>query len=266
MNWLQEVLLHAHHRALALRELGAAFWLDRMRERAPGRAWSRALAAVQDGALIAEIKPASPTMGRVDDPLDAVQRARVYIDHGARAISVLTEPRFFAGHADLLRQVAESIPVPVLRKDFIVDPVQVVEAAACGAAAVLVIHRVLDDAMRQRILRMAHVVGVEVLYEVLDTEEARRALDLGITWIGINNRDLDTLELDPDRALRVFEALDWPAECRVVVESGITAPHDVERYRRAGLRYFLVGSALMRAPDPGALVRDLCRVLQAPGR
>lgn len=249
-SWLTEVLRHSHARAQALRELGLAYWRARSQRRSVPPSWSAHLRRPAPVHVIAEVKRRAPSAGTLQAEADVEAIARGYQTAGASAVSVLTEPLYFLGAMDDLRRVTAAVSIPVLRKDFIVDPLQVVEAACAGASAVLVIGRLLDVSTLRRVLEMARAAHVDVLYEVFTADEARQGLDMGCRCIGINNRDLETLAVDPWHALRVYEQVEWPEDAIVVVESGLETPEALRRYTAEGLRHFLVGTAFMRSDRP----------------
>ncbi len=253
--WLTEVLGHSYVRAQALRELGLAYWRARSQRRPTAPSWTAHLRRPAPLHVIAEVKRRAPSAGTLQAEADVEAIARGYQDAGASAVSVLTEPLYFSGTVDDLRRVASAVSVPVLRKDFVVDPIQVIEAACAGASAVLVIDRLLDPSALRRVLEMARAAHVDVLYEVFTADEARRGLDLGCRSIGINNRDLETLAVDPWHALRVYGQVEWPEDAVVVVESGLETPDVLRRYTAEGLRHFLVGSAFLRSDRPGDVLR-----------
>lgn len=205
-------------------------------------------------AVIAEVKRASPSRGDLAPELSALQQAASYRAGGAAAISVLTEPDHFKGSLEDLRRVA-ALRVPTLRKDFIIDPYQVWEARAAGAAAVLLIVAAVDDERLAGLLRACSDAGVEALVEVHDEDEARRAVVAGATMIGVNARDLRTFEVDRGVFERVRPVL--PGGVVTVDESGITGPDDMRAAARAGADAVLVGAALVTAPDPTAAVAAL---------
>lgn len=202
--------------------------------------------------VIAEIKRASPTKGAIAPGLDAAAQARAYVAGGAAAISVLTEPTRFGGALEDLGAVADAVRVPVLRKDFIVAPVQIWEARAHGAAAVLLIARALGPSHLGELHAEAIAAGLEVLVEVRDPAELARALAIGATVIGVNNRNLETLVIDPTTAPALIPAI--PATCIAVAESGLQHPDDARPAQAAGADALLIGSAISAAPDPAAAV------------
>jgi len=197
-------------------------------------------------AVIAEIKRRSPSKGDIAPDLDAVKQARAYEAAGAEAISVLTEPDRFGGSLDDLRAVAAAVDVPVLRKDFIIDPYQVWEAAEAGAAAVLLIAAALPSGSLGALLDECHDCGLDALVEVHDADDLERAYAVGASMMGVNNRDLHTLEVD----LAVSEYLGALIGACVlfVSESGVGAPSDARRVRAAGAQAILVGEALIATP------------------
>ena len=243
-------------RGKAERPLGAV--LEAAAAAGPVRPFAGALAAARAAgrlALIAEVKRASPSRGLIRADFDAAAHARDYAAGGATCLSVLTEPTWFAGEAAHLVAARAACALPVIRKDFIIDPWQVAEARAMGADCVLLILAALTDA--EAALLEAHAVelGMGVLAEAHDAAEVERALRLQTPLIGINNRDLKSLEVDPMRALRLAEAV--PAERMVIAESGLRTHGDLMRYRDAGIACFLVGESLMLEPDLVAATRTL---------
>lgn len=219
-----------------------------------------AFGAVLDGGVIAEVKRASPSRGTIAAGRDAVVQARAYVDGGAAALSVLTEPEHFLGSLEDLAAVAAAVPLPVLRKDFVVDAYQLYEARASGAAAALLLVAALEQARLVELVHTAADAGVEVLIEAHDADEVRRAAEVaarvaGPAVIGINARDLRRLSVDRSRFAALVDGL--PDGVVVVAESGVTGPADVVAYRRAGADAVLVGEHLMVAEDPTATTRGL---------
>lgn len=209
-------------------------------------------------AVIAEVKRRSPSKGEINRTLAAAEQARAYAAGGAAAISVLTEPAHFAGSLDDLRDVCAAVDLPVLRKDFLVDELQLLEARAAGAAAVLLIARALSPAHLARLFGFARELGLDALVEVRSTPELDLALEIGAPVIGVNERDLETLALEP----RVKEELipKIPASVAAVAESGVRERVDVERAAALGADAVLVGSSLSSAATPEAAVRALAQV------
>jgi indole-3-glycerol phosphate synthase len=209
-------------------------------------------------AVVAEVKRRSPSAGVIREDLDPRERAALYARHGASAISVLTDPTHFGGSVEDLRAAAERVQVPLLRKDFILDELQVIEARAAGAAAVLLIVRALSPDRLSALLACARAVGLEALVEVHTAAELDRALGADARIIGVNSRDLDTFRIDVAGAWELLARV--PADRVAVAESGMQGPDDVERAALAGADAVLVGTALSAAPDPAALLGRLAEV------
>ncbi len=205
--------------------------------------------------FIAEIKRASPSRGRLRDPFDPMALARAYESGGARALSVLTDGPFFQGSLEDLRGARAATGLPVLRKDFLLDPYQVAEARAAGADAVLLIVRALPGDLLRRLLEVAEAWGIPALVEVHSREELDRALTAGARLLGINNRDLETFQTDLGVSLALLAEV--PADRIAVSESGIAAREDAERLRQAGADALLVGEGLLRHADVTEALRRL---------
>jgi indole-3-glycerol phosphate synthase len=205
--------------------------------------------------VIAEVKKASPSKGVLREHFVPADIARSYESGGAACLSVLTDERFFQGCAAYLQQARVACNLPVLRKDFLIDPYQVVEARAMGADCVLLIAACLDDGLMSELEACAIEQGLDVLVEVHDGEELERALRLKTPLIGVNNRNLRTFEVSLDTTIGLLPRI--PDDRLLVTESGILARADVQRMRSAGVHTFLVGEAFMRAPDPGQALREL---------
>lgn len=204
--------------------------------------------------IIAEIKRASPSLGDIRPELHPGDLAAAYQDGGAAALSVLTEPAFFKGSAKDLQRARNVVELPVLRKDFILDPYQVYETAAMGADAMLLIVRILDDDQLASLYALALGIGLECLVEIHAEADARRILDLAPPVVGINNRDLAHFHTDTSQAARLAALL--PQGSAVVAASGIHSADDIQRALAAGLRRFLVGEALVKAQAPADLLRQ----------
>jgi len=215
----------------------------------------RAALAGRGRAIIAEVKKASPSKGVIRADFDPVAIATTYARHGAAAISVLTEERYFQGHLDYLAAIRAAVDVPLLRKDFVIDPYQLYEARAYGADAALLIVAILSDTALRELLFVAEELNLAALVEVHDQPELARAVEVGARLLGINNRDLRTFHT----TLATTEALvpTAPGDALIVAESGIDTVADIERLERIGVRAFLVGESLMRAPDPGVRLAAL---------
>ena len=220
----------------------------------PVRDFSRAISRPRT-ALIAECKERSPSAGLLQAPYDPISLAKRYVANGAAAISVLTEPEFFGGSMLHLKEVRERVDVPVLCKDFIIDPIQLTTARAAGADAVLLIVAILDDAELIALHGVAESLGMQVLVEIHDEAELARALPLTGAVIGINNRDLRTMSTDRATTARLRPLV--PPERVVVSESGISGRDDVEELERQAVNAVLVGEALLRADDLDRKVREL---------
>jgi indole-3-glycerol phosphate synthase len=206
-------------------------------------------------AVIAEVKRASPSKGALADIPDPAELAAAYARGGAAAISVLTEQRRFGGSLADLRTVRAAVPTPLLRKDFMVTPYQLHEARAAGADLVLLIVAALDQPLLEKLYAEARELGLTVLVEVHDAEETRRAVDLGADLIGVNARNLKTLDIDPDSFARLAPLI--PDTVVRVAESGISGPEDVLRYAEHGAQVVLVGEALVKDGDPEGAVRSM---------
>lgn len=220
----------------------------------PARSFAGALWSAPAPVVIAEVKRSSPTAGRIADA-DAGARAREYASAGAAAVSVLTEPVHFDGALADLHAVHLAVAVPVLRKDFLVHPSQLIESRVEGADAVLLIAAALSEPELKAMLAAAEDLGLGSLVETHSEEDLEKALATDAKVVGVNARDLETLEVDPERALALLERV--PEDRIAVFESGISAREHVERATEAGARAVLVGEALMRSDDAGATLREL---------
>lgn len=211
--------------------------------------------AAGNAAVIAEVKKASPSKGVLRDPFDPAAIARSYEAGGAACLSVLTDKDFFQGSEAALQTARDACNLPVIRKDFIVDPYQVAEARAIGADCILLIAAALDDQQMQGLYQQAVELGMDVLVEVHDATELQRSLAMNPMLLGINNRDLRTFDVTLDTTLTLLDQIP-PSTC-VVTESGILSTQDVQRMRQADVHAFLVGEAFMRADDPGAALKEM---------
>ncbi len=215
----------------------------------------RAKIAAGQAAVIAEVKKASPSKGVLREDFIPADIAQSYAEHGAACLSVLTDRQFFQGQPDFLKQARASCELPVLRKDFMVDPYQVFEARAMGADCILLIAACLDDAQMADLEAIARSLDMAVLVEVHDGAELDRALRLKTPLVGVNNRNLRSFEVSLATTLDLLPRV--PVDRLLVTESGIQGVADVQTLRAAGVHAFLVGEAFMRAPDPGAALTSL---------
>ena len=236
----------------ALRNLEIGSCADRAV--APSHSFSSALR--QPGlSVIAEFKRRSPSGGELRPGASAAEIARIYLDNGAAALSILTDQVYFGGTDADLVEAREASGLPVLNKDFVVDPYQVYEACALGADAVLLIVRALTEAKLRDLLERTHSLNMEALVETHSADEVLTALNAGAQVIGVNNRDLDTLQTDVSLAPRLRPLV--PAECVFVAESGVSTPEQIARLIEVGADAVLVGESLLRAADPGEQLRRL---------
>ena len=231
---------------------------QRLADAPPVRGFAAALqASIADGqpAVIAEVKKASPSKGLIRPDFHPADIAVCYEFGGASCLSVLTDVDFFQGSDAYLQQAREACTLPVLRKDFIIDPYQVVEARVLGADCILLIVAALDDLQLASLSNLALELGMDVLVEVHDIDELERAIQVPVPLIGINNRSLRTFEVSLQHTLSMKDAV--PADRLLVTESGIHSVDDVQTMRAAGVNAFLVGEAFMRFDEPGEGLRQL---------
>lgn len=223
---------------------------------ATGFPFEKALAAAGI-SFICEVKKASPSKGVIAQDFPYLDIAKEYEKSGASAISVLTEPEYFLGSDKYLKEIAETVAIPVLRKDFTVDAYQIYEAKVLGASAVLLICAILDDEQLTEYLQIAHHLGLSALVEAHDEEEVRRAVKAGARIIGVNNRDLRTFTVDIKNSVNLRDQI--PEGTIYVSESGITTAEDVGVLYRNGTNAVLIGETLMRSPDKKAMLQELQR-------
>ena len=224
-------------------------------EAPPVRDFRASVAGPPPMRLIAEVKKASPSAGVIRADFDPIEIARAYQAHGASALSVLTDVSYFQGHLSYLARIRAAVAVPLLRKDFLIDEYQVVEARVAGADAVLLIAEILDDATLRGLLERARGLGMSALVEFHDAENLPRVLAAGADLVGVNNRDLRRFETDLEHTLRIRDRV--PPGVALVSESGIRTRADVERLEAAGVSAILVGEHLMRRADIGRGVEEL---------
>jgi indole-3-glycerol phosphate synthase len=228
---------------------------SRLQDAPPVRDFRAALEAPGGIQVIAEVKKASPSAGIIRHDFDPVLIARLYERHGAACISVLTDEPFFQGHLSYLTAIRGAVSRPLLRKDFILDRYQLLEARLAGADAVLLIAEILDGPEVSRLLREAQELGLQALVELYDAENLTRVLDSGARLVGVNNRNLRDFVTRLEHTLELAPRV--PADCCLVSESGIRTHADVLRLQSAGVRAILVGESLMRADDIGAKLDEL---------
>lgn len=250
---LDDIVAHKRIEVAAAKERVAIAELERIAaDAAPTRGFTRALRRDGEGPVrvIAEVKKASPSKGVFREDFRPCDFARSYEKNGASAISVLTDEKFFQGSLDVLRAVRKEVSIPLLRKEFIVDAYQIVEARAAGADAILLIVSVLSDAELRGFRDQAEGLGLDCLVEVHTAEEGARAADSGARVVGVNNRDLNTFKTDVRHTEVILPSL--PQDAVLVSESGIRDADDVRYLTTLGVDAILVGESLMRCDDPGA--------------
>ena len=219
-------------------------------------------AAARGPAIIAEIKKASPSKGLIRSDFDPVTLASTFEAAGAAALSVLTDEKFFQGSLTNLELASNAVRIPCLRKDFILDPFQILEARASRADAILLIVAALSDAALIQLRDEAHRLQLDVLCETHSREEMQRTIDLGFTLIGVNSRDLRTFEVHPELLPELAHSA--PPDALLVAESGIRTAEDIALLRNAGYQAFLIGESLMRQPDPAAALAQLLHPVTVP--
>jgi indole-3-glycerol phosphate synthase len=258
---LDRILASTHATVVAAKALVPAAELERLAAKHQPRGWAAALRrmAANGPAVIAEIKKASPSKGLIRADFNVAELARSYFAGGAAALSVLTDEPFFQGSLRNLELASAAVPLPCLRKDFIVDAYQIAEARAHHADAILLIAAALGDGELKRFAEAAHGLALDVLVEVHTAEELDRVLDAlgasGADAIGVNNRNLKSFEVRLETSLELAERI--PAGVVSVTESGIATRADLVRLRAAGFDAFLIGESLMRQPDPGVALHAL---------
>ena len=253
---LDEIVASKHKEVAAAR---LRFPLEEVEHQAseapPTRNFTAALSGPGPIRLIAEVKKASPSAKVIRENFEPIGIARTYQEHGAACISVLTDEPFFKGHLSYLARIRAAVAIPLLRKDFIIDEYQVVEARLAGADAILLIAEILDDRQLVFLRERAERLGMAALVEFHEEENLPRVLNSGATLVGVNNRDLKRFVTDLDLTFRLREAI--PSQITLVSESGIRTRDDVVRLEAAGVSALLVGESLMRSEDIGLAVERL---------
>jgi indole-3-glycerol phosphate synthase len=256
--YLPEILAHTRRVVAQRKAVADVKAMERAAAAHEPRGFARALrakAAAEGVAVIAELKKASPSKGLIRENFDAAVLAPMLEAGGAAVLSVLTDEKFFQGSLENLRRASGAVKIPCLRKDFMMDEFQVLEARANGADAILLIVAALTDTELRVLRESAREYGLDVLCEVHDAEELERALGLDCECVGVNSRDLKTFAVSLDRACELATKLpEWAVK---VAESGIHTAADMRRLRDAGYEAFLIGESLMRRDDPGAALREL---------
>ena len=254
---LDDIAAYTRLRVEALKKAKSLYAVrDEAEGRPVGKDFQAALAA-PGLSVIAELKQASPSKGLIAPDFERIYlgKARQYEEGGAAAISCLTEPKFFLGSDEYLRQVRAAVQLPILRKDFIVDEYQIYEAKCLGADAVLLICSLLSQGQLAEYLCQAYELGLAALVEAHDADEVGSALAAGAAIIGVNNRNLKDFSVNPLNSLRLREQI--PAEKLFVAESGIAKASDCAGLKAAGVQAVLVGEALMRSPNPAAMIKEM---------
>jgi indole-3-glycerol phosphate synthase len=255
MTFLDNIVSHVREEtARKKRDVSASALRDRPLFAEPRRGFAAKLAG-NGRSIIAEIKRASPSKGLIRQEFDPVSLAHQFSANGASALSVLTETHFFQGSLEYLEQIRRTVAVPLLRKDFILDGYQIIEARSFGADAMLLIAALLDPPLLGDLRSEAEAAGLDVLVEVHTEAELDIALEAGCRLIGINNRDLRTFKVNLETTERLLPRV--PDGIPVVCESGIEGLDQIEKLEKSGVHRFLIGETLMRAPDPGAKLREL---------
>lgn len=255
MNILEKIAIN---KRMEIEELKINFPLEQIQKELPAtepHRFKRVLEASNTISIIAEIKKGSPSRGIISEDFDPLRLAELYCDGGAAALSVLTESKFFYGDYNYIRQIKKQFDIPVLCKDFILDPYQVYHAKWLGADAILLIIRLLTKEMLSRLYETAMNIGIDVLVETHDEHEVQTALDNDVDIIGVNNRNLETFDVDIQTAVKLSGLI--PDSKIKVAESGIFSKEDVRVLREAGYSSLLIGEALVKAEKPDELIREL---------
>lgn len=253
-NFLETILAHKQKEVETQKlHCSTPMLRERIERAAPPRSLKKALSQ-ENLAVIAEIKKASPSAGVIREDFDPMAIARSYVEVGANAISMLTDEKYFQGSLTYIEQVRSFVPIPILRKDFLIDPYQLLEARSAGADAILLIVAALEQTALQSLLDQAEELGLDALVEVHSEEEMRRAIDAGANIIGINNRNLETFAIDLATTGQLAPLA--PSGTTLVGESGLHTRDDVQRMIRAGVDAVLVGTHFMKHPDPGKALEE----------
>ena len=258
MNILEQIAEKTRERIAREQKMHPLFEVRRAAERTGFSHHAFQLESALRGAdiqFICEVKRASPSKGLIAPDFPYLEIAQKYEQAGAAAISCLTEPYYFKGTDQYLSEIAETVSIPVLRKDFTIDPYMIYQAKACGASAILLICALLDDAELREYHALADSLGLSALVEAHTPEEIERAQAAGARIIGVNNRDLKTFDVDINNSIRLRHMVS--PDVLFVAESGIRTAEDIAALRAAGVNAVLVGETLMRAPDPGAAIAAL---------
>jgi indole-3-glycerol phosphate synthase len=261
---LEQIVTYTRMRVAAAKRVTTIGTLEREAELHQPRGFARILKeASRNGiAVIAELKKASPSRGLIRADFNPTALAEELVAAGAPALSVLTDEQFFQGSIKNLVEVSQLVPIPILRKDFIVDEFQVVESRAHRADAILLIVAALTDSELRKLYARAKQLGLDVLCEVHDRRELQRALAIGFDIIGVNSRDLRTFHVDLSTALQL--GLEIPSNVLRIAESGIHTGKDIDRLRTASYEAFLIGESLMKAEHPGEALSTLVRSAEQP--
>ncbi|HZP81872.1 MAG TPA: indole-3-glycerol phosphate synthase TrpC [Chthonomonadaceae bacterium] len=258
MSMLSEILATKRTEVEYLRaKVSLPLLQERLIDAPPTRDFRAALASASGTAIIAEVKKASPSKGIIRADFDPLEIARIYAANGAACLSVLTDEKYFQGKLQYLREIRDIVSLPLLRKDFIIDPWQILESRAAGADAILLIVAALAPKDLRYFLQVAQQYSLAALVEVHDREELEEALDAGADLIGINNRDLHTFRTTLTTTLDLLQTLPHAPNRLIVSESGIFTRADITQLAEAGVDAVLIGEALMSVPDIGAKLREL---------
>lgn len=257
---LDDIVTSTQKRVALLKDEYSLLQLEKKMTDDKPRPFQSALKHPNRLGLIAEIKKASPSKGLIAPDFDVEKMATLYRDSGADCLSVLTEPEFFQGHNSYLKQARDVSGLPVLRKDFIISDLQIAEARLLGADCILLIAAILRDWEIRAFKHVAARYGMDALVEIHDEAEANRALSNGCDFVGINNRNLKTFEVDMNTTERLRPLL--PSNVTVVAESGISTRSDAQRLRNCGADALLVGESLMKSGDVNSAIRDLLEARQ----